>query len=104
MAPLSSWTTPGPRLVATLHLQDPAVVAALMPGKEELDKFWLDVIWKSEVLLYTSRQVDKGRMTLLQVESTLGNLITDAMVWAYRDGRDEHNRKFLMAVHHCTLV
>ena len=39
-------------------------------------------------------------MTLLQVETTLGNLITDAMVWAYRDKRDEHDRKFLMAVHH----
>ena len=80
------------------------MVAALAPGKEELDKFRLDMIWKSEVLLYTSRQVDKGRMTLLQVESTLGNLIMDAMVWAYvwayRDGRDEHDRKFLMAVHH----
>ena len=59
MAPLSSWTTPGPRLAAShLHLQDPAVVAALAPGKEELDKSRLEVIGETEVLLYTSRQVD----------------------------------------------
>jgi len=79
-----------PILLDHTWAKDPAVVAALAPGKEELDKSRLEVIGETEVLLYTSRQV----------ETTLGNLITDAMVWAYRDKRDEHDRKFLMAVHH----
>ena len=37
--------------------QDPDIVAALQPGKEELDKERLEVIGKSEVKLAISRQV-----------------------------------------------
>ena len=81
-------------------MQDPAVVAALAPGKEELDRSRLEVVGESQALLYTSRQVGEARATLPKVESTLGNLITDAMVWAYRDKRDEQGGRFLMAVHH----
>ena len=36
----------------------------------------------------------------LQEETTLGNLITDAMVWANREKTTENKEKFRMAVHH----
>ena len=37
--------------------QDPEIVAALLPGKEELDKERLEIIGRSQVKLFTSRQV-----------------------------------------------
>ena len=37
---------------------------------------------------------------LLKEETTLGNLVTDAMVWAYRDKTTEQEEPFRMAVHH----
>ena len=37
--------------------QDPEIVAALLPGKEELDKERLKIIGQTEVKLFTSRQV-----------------------------------------------
>ena len=36
----------------------------------------------------------------IQEESTLGNLITDAMVWANREKTTENKERFTMAVHH----
>ena len=36
----------------------------------------------------------------LQEETTLGNLITDAMVWANRNRKTEKGESFLMAIHH----
>ena len=33
-------------------------------------------------------------------ESNIGNLITDAMVWANREKTTEDNKRFMMAVHH----
>ena len=38
--------------------------------------------------------------TVIQEESTLGNLVTDAMVWANREKTTEDNERFMMAVHH----
>ena len=40
-------------------LQDPDIVAALQPGKEELDKERLEVIGESVAKLLISRQVQK---------------------------------------------
>jgi hypothetical protein len=35
----------------------------------------------------------------MQVEATVGNIITDAMVEAYKDKRDMTGRRFWMALH-----
>ena len=40
--------------------QDPAIVEALRPGKEELDRERLEVIGQSGVKLFTTRQVLEG--------------------------------------------
>jgi len=79
-----------PILLDNSFEKDPEVVEALRPGKEELDKERLEIIGQSKVKLFTTRQE----------ESTLGNLITDAMVWANREKRTENNERFMMAVHH----
>jgi len=79
-----------PILLDNSFEKDPEVVEALRPGKEELDKERLEIIGQSKVKLFTTRQE----------ESTLGNLITDAMVWANREKTTENNEKFMMAVHH----
>ena len=42
--------------------QDPEIVAALQPGKEELDKERLQIIGQSEVKLFTTRQVLQGQL------------------------------------------
>jgi len=44
----------------------------------------------SDIDLWTSRKE----------ESTMGDLITDAMVWAYRDKEDSSGGRFRMALHH----
>ena len=41
-----------------------------------------------------------SNQTVLKEESTLGNLVTDAMVWANREKTTEDNERFMMAVHH----
>ena len=38
--------------------------------------------------------------TVVKEESTLGNLVTDAMVWANREKTTENDERFMMAVHH----
>ena len=54
--------------------------------------------------LFTSRQVLECQLTrnqaVIKEESTLGNLVTDAMVWANREKTTEDNKRFMMAVHH----
>ena len=54
--------------------------------------------------LFTSRQVLECQLTrnktVIKEESTLGNLVTDAMVWANREKTTEDNERFMMAVHH----
>jgi len=79
-----------PILLDNTFEKDPDIVAALQPGKEELDKERLEVIGESVAKLLISRQE----------ETTLGNLITDAMVWANRNRKTEKGESFLMAIHH----
>ena len=55
--------------------QDPEIVAALLPGKEELDKERLKIIGQTEVKLFTSRQVldcQLGTLPLLRKSQPLG--------------------------------
>ena len=46
-------------IILHCFLQDPDIVAALQPGKEELDKERLEVIGESVAKLLISRQVQK---------------------------------------------
>ena len=44
--------------------------------------------------------MNPGRnLTVVKEESTLGNLVTDAMVWANREKTTENHERFMMAVH-----
>lgn len=84
-------------------MQDSSIENELQPGILKLDEERLKVIGESEVLLSTSRQVRQAwrdRLKVSQEESTLGNMITDAMVWGYRDKRDDQQGQFLLALHH----
>ena len=49
------------QLLCSVIPQDPEIVAALQPGKEQLDKERLEIIGQSAVKLDTSRQVHEGQ-------------------------------------------
>jgi len=86
---VDSWDG-SPILLDNTFPKDPTIVAALAPGRQELDIFRNEIVGFSDVDLWTSRKK----------ESTMGDLITDAMVWAYRDKEDSYGGRFRMALHH----
>ena len=84
-------------------MQDSSIEKELEPGILKLDEERLKVIGGSSVLLSKSRQVRQAWLDWLKVsqeESSLGNMITDAMVWGYRNKKDDQQGQFLLALHH----
>jgi len=68
--------------------KDEAITAALRPWKEKLQEETKKIVGETKVFLVKSRAL----------ETNLGNLLTDAMVFAYRHKRNVEGHKFKMAL------
>lgn len=82
-----------PILLDNTHPKDPEVVAALNPWQVQLVDFKNKVVGDIKVNLNRSGY-HQGRSE----ETNIGNFITDAMVWAYRDKTSSEGKHFRLAV------
>jgi len=68
-----------PILLDNRFEEDEGVKSELKIWKAELDKIGKDLVGLTTVVLFNTRES----------ESNIGNLVTDSMVWAYRQSQDE---------------
>lgn len=68
-----------PILLDNRFEEDEEVKLELQTWKAELDKIGKDLVGFTNVILFNTREG----------ESNIGNLVTDAMVWAYRQSQDD---------------
>jgi len=75
---LTNWSG-NPILLDKHVLEDAKVAEELRGWRSELDKIGKDLVGFTNVVLFNTREA----------ESNIGNLVTDAMVWAYRESQED---------------
>jgi len=75
---LTNWSG-NPILLDKHVLEDVKVAEELRGWRSELDKIGKDLVGFTNVVLFNTREA----------ESNIGNLVTDAMVWAYRESQED---------------
>jgi len=75
---LTSWSG-DPVLLDKNVVEDAKVAEELRSWRTELDKIGKDLVGFTNVVLFNTREG----------ESNIGNLVTDAMVWAYRESQED---------------
>ena len=77
-----------PILLDNTFEKDEAITAALVPWKDELNEVTKKIVGETKVFL------DKSR----ENETNLGNMLTDAMVFAYRKKTNVDGLRFKLAL------
>jgi len=77
-----------PILLDNSFEKDESITAALAPWKEQLSEVTKRIVGETKVFLSKSREI----------ETNLGNMLADAMVFAYRKKTDVNGKKFKLAL------